>query len=148
MCEMCVRCLHSEVFPAVLESLAGAFLPAPAEKILPRIGLRDTLTFGVGLDRSPSYTNFSRLNMDPKSPKISRRFAPKYPLEWFKNGIKIVKFFSALRAEIPSRMVQKRHYNITFLRCLFSGPPRHRAVAPLIYGSPGLTSFETRGVHV
>ena len=54
----------------------------------------------VPADRSPRYTNFSQLDMGPKSPKFSRRFAPKYPIEWFKPGIKHA-FFPALRAVVP-----------------------------------------------
>ena len=53
--------------------------------------------------RSPSYTNFSRPNIGSKSPKFSRRFAPKYLAERFKNALKSLKFSRRFAPKYPSQ---------------------------------------------
>ena len=80
----------------------------------------------VAPDRSPSYTNFSQPNIGSKSPKFSRRFAPKYSSERFKScRQKSQKFRRESRAEIS--------FKIPF-----------RTLQNHIYGFPGLTSLRKR----
>ena len=70
----------------------------------------------VAPDRSPSYTNFSQPNIGSKSPKFSRRFAPKYPAERFKNASKSLKFSRRFAPKYPSERFKNASKSLKFYR--------------------------------
>ena len=78
VCEGCGGCTAGKSGPAWRLVCGGR---PPARVCVP-----------VAPDRSPSYTNFSQLNIGSKSPKNSRRFAPKLLLRTLQKRLKIATF--------------------------------------------------------